>query len=295
MTRYIGRFAPTPSGPVHLGTLLAAIGSFLQARSQQGLWHVRIDDIDPPREVAGAADSILRTLERYGLYWDGPVVYQSQRLDGYQAALDQLVEQEDVFSCACSRKDIEQVARSGPNGAIYPGTCRNGLGCGQQARAIRLRTEEISITVKDLVQGKFTLDIQNDVGDYVLRRADGLFAYHLATVVDDGLDGYTEIVRGQDLLSITPQQIYLQQRLGIPTPKYAHLPLLFGENGKKFSKRSGAQPVDDMPQCDVYRLMLETLGLKPPESLDLSNPEEALGWAIESWDLSAVPAKDRIA
>lgn len=294
MTQYKGRFAPTPSGPAHLGTLLAAMGSFLQARSQGGQWHVRIDDIDPPRVTPGAADSILKTLERYGLHWDGAVVYQSQRLEEYQTALDRLIEQNDVFDCACSRKDIDKIAAKGPNGSIYPGTCRDGLGQGQSARAIRLRSKAIDISVNDLVQGKFTLNIRNDVGDYVVRRADGLFAYHLATVVDDGLDAFTEIVRGQDLLTITPQQIYLQKRLDIAMPGYAHLPLLVGENGKKISKRFGAQPVDEMDQPSVYRLILGSLGLPPPTSLNLDNAGETLDWAIENWDLSAVSAADRI-
>lgn len=294
MTQYKGRFAPTPSGPMHLGTLLAALGSFLQARSQNGIWHVRIDDIDPPRETPGAADSILRTLEHYRLHWDGAVVYQSQRLEEYQTALDRLIEQNDVFDCACSRKDIDKIATKGPNGSIYPGTCRNGLGQGQSARAIRLRSKAIDITVNDLVQGIFTLNIRNDVGDYIVRRADGLFAYHLATVVDDGLDNYTEIVRGQDLLSITPQQIYLQQLLGLPAPTYAHLPLLISENSKKLSKRFAATPVDDMDMAAVFKTILNTLGLQPPPALDLCNSKETLTWAIENWDLSQTSPKARI-
>ena len=279
---------------MHLGTLLAALGSYLQARSQNGIWHVRIDDIDPPREVTGAADSILRTLEAYGLHWDAAVIYQSQRHDAYQTALHQLMEQGDVFHCACSRKAIDKMARIGPCGAIYPGSCRDKKYCADEAKAIRLRTTDQTVAVDDLIQGSYALNIQKQVGDYIVKRSDGLFAYHLATVVDDGLDGYTEIVRGQDLLSLTPQQIYLQQRLGIATPRYAHLPLLMNRAGIKFSKRAGAQAVDNMPQGEVMKTLLETLGMDVADDLDLNNISETLDWALQHWKLAQVPAASRI-
>lgn len=288
-TIYKGRFAPTPSGPAHLGTILAAIGSYLQARSMGGEWHIRIDDIDPPREVAGAADSILATLEKYGLEWDGAVVYQSQRHAAYETALQRLISSGQAYPCGCSRKDIESVAKAGPNGMIYPGTCRDGLSADKQPRAVRLRTEDQAITVADRVQGDYTLHIEQEVGDFVIRRADGLYAYHLATVVDDALDGFTEIVRGQDLLSITPQQIYLQQKLGYPTPDYMHLPLLVDANNKKLCKRFGAAAVDDMPQATVLGLIFSSLGLPVDDDILQTDHETRWQWAVSQWNLSTIP------
>lgn len=294
-TNYKGRFAPTPSGPAHLGSLLAAIGSYLQARAMQGEWHVRIDDIDPPREVAGAADSLLRTLENYGLYWDGEVVYQSQRLGAYQDALSQLTRQGDTFECSCSRKEIKAIARHGPNGAIYPGTCRGGARATDKPHSIRLLTQDKIITVNDRIQGDYSLNMQTDVGDFVIHRADGLFAYHLATVVDDGLDGFTEIVRGKDQLNLTPLHIDLQQRLAIPTPAYAHLPLLTHTDGTKLGKSTNAASVDNMATENVWRVALTLLGLHPEEDLLSEEPDVILPWAMAQWDLSRIAPDDRIA
>ncbi len=290
---YKGRFAPTPSGPAHLGTMLAAIGSYLQARSQGGEWHIRIDDIDPPREVAGSADSILKSLGTYGLEWDGTVVYQSQRHAEYEAALQRLLASDLAYHCGCSRREIEPLAKTGPNGMIYPGTCRDGLSADKQARAIRLRTHDEVITVHDEIQGDYSLNIENEVGDFVIRRADGLYAYHLATVVDDALDGFTEIVRGQDLLSITPQQIYLQRSLDYPTPNYMHLPLLVDENDKKLCKRFGAAAIDDMPPADVLRLIFTSLGLPADDDMIHTNHTERWQWAISNWNPSCIPSEEQ--
>jgi len=291
---YKGRFAPTPSGPAHLGSLLAAVASYLQARAMQGEWHVRIDDIDPPREVAGAADSILNTLEGYGLHWDGPVVYQSRRQEAYRDALQQLSHQGDTYECSCSRKDIRDTARRGPNGMIYPGTCRQGYREQNKPRATRLATQDNNITLDDRIQGKYQLNMQQDVGDFVIHRADGLIAYHLATVVDDALDSFTEIVRGKDQLSLTPLHIDLQLRLGIPTPAYAHLPLLTNAQGEKLAKSSHATPVDNLPSTGVWQLLLNTLGLDPQIDLLTEPPEAILQWATGQWDLERIPQRDII-
>lgn len=292
---YKGRFAPTPSGPAHLGTMLAAVGSYLQAKANNGQWHVRIDDIDPPREAPGAADSILWTLENFGLYWDGPVVYQSQRGDAYHEALEKLAREEATFACTCSRKMLSETARRGPNGMIYPGTCRNGHHHNARQKSIRLLTEDTVITVPDLIQGDYALNMANDIGDFVIRRADELFSYHLATVVDDALDGFTEIVRGKDQLSLTPQHVYMQQLLGVTTPRYAHLPLLIDSQGNKLAKSSNASAVDAMSQADVWSIVLGALGLEAEEALLQEPPAQILQWAFEQWDLFAIDATDKIA
>lgn len=287
---YKGRFAPTPSGPAHPGTLLTAVASYLQARAMQGQWHIRIDDIDPPRELPGAASSMLATLENYGLYWDGPVVYQSQRLDAYQDALQQLRQQGDVFECSCSRKKVSKSAEHGPNGMIYPGTCRQGFQSHHNPFSIRLKTSDEEITVVDSIQGRYQLNILHDVGDFVIRRADGTSSYHLATVVDDALDGFTEIVRGKDLLSITPQQILLQQKLQRPTPGYAHLPLLVDAQGNKFSKHTGTYHLNSIPVHKVLEVIFPALGLKADTDVLMAQNEQRWQWAVEHWNIRHVPA-----
>jgi glutamyl-Q tRNA(Asp) synthetase len=289
---YKGRFAPTPSGPAHLGTLFAALASYLQAHAMQGEWHVRVDDIDPPREVAGAADSILRTLENFSLHWDGPVVYQSKRQDAYEDALQQLADQGDIFVCSCSRKQISQQARQGANGMIYPGTCRAAVTDRTKPLSIRLLTHDQQITVKDRLQGSYRLNMQQDVGDFVIRRADGLIAYHLATVVDDALDNFTEIVRGKDQLSLTPLHIDLQQRLDLPTPDYAHLPLLINEQGIKLGKSTWADPVDKLPPADVWKNLFSALKLTPENDLFGEPAETILQWAINRWQLTGIKPDD---
>jgi len=292
--KYKGRFAPTLSGPAHLGTLLAAVGSYLQAHANHGEWHVRVDNIDPPREVEGAASSILRTLENFGLNWDGPVVYQSQRLETYHDALQQLVQQGDTFECSCSRKDIYATAQQGPNGMIYPGTCRNETRHTSKPLAVRLKTRNKPVTVEDKIQGQYTLNMKLEIGDFIIRRADGLFAYHLATVVDDALDEFTEIVRGKDQLSLTPQHIYLQEQLGLPTPSYAHLPLLTNTTGEKLGKSAKSAAVDELSSNMVWQIILNSLGLYPEDDLLDENSETILQWALDQWDLSAIQPEDKI-
>lgn len=294
ISAYKGRFAPTPSGPAHLGTLLAAVGSYLQARASAGEWHVRIDDIDPPREVPGAADSILRTLEKYGLQWDGEIVYQSRRLDAYRDAIRQLEAQGSTYECSCSRKQVEQTARRGMNGMIYPGTCRTGCTPNSPQTSVRLRTSDVTIIVEDLIQPALIVNMESDIGDYIILRADRLFAYHLATVVDDALDGFTQIVRGKDQYSLTPQHIFLQQQLGVATPQYAHLPLLTNQHGEKLAKSSRATAVDSMSRHTVWSTILGALGMQAePALLDEEN-ETILHWASGEWDLLRIDPADKM-
>ena len=253
-----GRFAPSPTGPLHLGSLVAAVGSWVYARAEGGRWLVRIEDIDAPRVVPGSAEEILAALARYGLEWDGEVVWQSRRTASYERALDELRAKGLVYDCACSRADLQRAA-SAPLGseAVYPGTCRLGIPPGKTARAIRFRVPDEVIAFDDLVVGHQQENVAEKTGDFVVRRADGLFAYQLAVVVDDAEQGVTQVVRGADLLASTPRQIALQRALGHPTPEYAHLPLVVNVDGTKLGKRDGALP---LPALDEERIR-ETLGL----------------------------------
>jgi len=251
-----GRFAPSPTGPLHLGSLVAAVGSWLFARREGGRWLVRMEDLDTPRVVPGSADEILRALERYGLTWDGEVVYQSQRTSLYDDALASLRARDLVYDCACSRADLQRAA-SAPLGRepVYPGTCSGGLPLGRVARAIRFRAPNGVITFDDMILGRNEEDVFERTGDFVVRRADGLYAYQLAVVVDDAAQGVTQVVRGADLLTSTARQIALQRALELPTPAYAHLPLVTNADGSKLGKRDGALP---LPSLDADRVS-ETL------------------------------------
>jgi glutamyl-Q tRNA(Asp) synthetase len=251
-----GRFAPSPTGPLHLGSLVAAVGSWLFARREAGTWLVRMEDLDTPRVIAGSADEILRALERYGLTWDGDVVYQSQRIALYDHALNALRAKNLVYDCGCSRAELSRAA-SAPVGRepIYPGTCRGGLPAGRVARAVRFRTSHEVIRFDDAIRGSIEEDVANETGDFVIRRADGAYAYQLAVVVDDAAQDVTQVVRGADLLTSTARQIALQSALGLPTPSYAHLPLVVNADGSKLGKRDGALP---LPSLDEKRVS-ETL------------------------------------
>jgi len=251
-----GRFAPSPTGPLHLGSLVAAVGSWLFARRENGRWLVRMEDLDTPRVVAGSADEILRALERYGLTWDGDVVYQSQRIGLYDDALNSLRAKNLVYDCGCSRAELSRAA-SAPVGRepIYPGTCRDGLPLGRLARAVRFRTSHEVIRFDDAIRGPIEEDVAAETGDFVVRRADGVYAYQLAVVVDDAAQNVTQVVRGADLLTSTARQIALQHALGLPTPSYAHLPLVVNSDGSKLGKRDGALP---LPSLDEKRVS-ETL------------------------------------
>jgi glutamyl-Q tRNA(Asp) synthetase len=243
MSIYRGRFAPTPSGALHFGSLIAALGSFLDARAHAGEWHLRIEDVDPPRVVPGSADAILRTLERFGFEWDGPVVYQSRRGDAYAAALQRLIDAGHVYACDCTRKLLKEHARIGVDGPVYPGTCRESLLPLQGA--LRFRVPQTRIDFNDRLAGRVGCDVAQECGDFVLRRADGVYTYQLAVTVDDAELGVSHIVRGADLLASTPRQIVLQQALGYATPVYLHLPVALNEDGGKLSKQTLAAPLSD--------------------------------------------------
>jgi len=284
---YRGRFAPSPTGPLHFGSLLAAVASYAQARQQQGKWLVRIEDVDLPRCDTDSTSLILNALEVYGMHWDEDIVFQSQRTEHYQAALEILSAKNLIYGCACSRK---QIIRENKN-AIYPGTCRNGLKDGKVARSIRLRTNNEEISFNDKVQGHYAQNISRDVGDFIIKRADNLFAYQLAVVVDDEDQGITEVVRGSDMLDSTPRQILLQQYLSYSIPDYAHIPLATKPDGSKLSKQSMARaiPLDD-PIPTLIKA-LNFLGQQPPEDLGDSNVESIWAWVIEHWSINTVPAQ----
>ena len=278
---YAGRFAPSPTGHLHFGSLVAAVASFLQARHEKGRWLIRVEDIDPPREVPGSAAAIIHDLEVLGLRPDGPVLYQHQRTDAYHAAVENLLRDGTAYWCGCSRKDL-------PSSGIYPGTCRNGLANGKNPRAVRLKVNSSRIEFTDRVQGNISENLEHSVGDFVLWRADGLPAYQLAVVIDDFYQGITEVVRGADLLDSTPRQIYLQHCLGLPTPSYAHLPLALHSDGRKLSKRYSSDPVASVPAAEVIYLVLKFLGQSAPPGMELA---DLWHWAIEHWQLESVPSK----
>ena len=280
---YRGRFAPSPTGPLHFGSLVAAVGSYLDAKHHQGKWLVRIEDLDTPRTVKDAADEILSTLEAYGLHWDENIIYQSQRTAAYEKAFHQLKEAGAVYPCACSRKEIADSALHRGDELGYPGTCRNGIAQGKTARAWRVRVNDITINFTDRLQGNITQDLATEIGDFVVLRADGLFAYQLAVVLDDAAQGITDVVRGADLLYSTPRQIYLQRLLGLTTPAYMHLPVAVNAQGEKLSKQTLAQPVGKNNAVSRLFDALVFLHQQPPAELRLSKVEEMLGWAAVNW------------
>lgn len=285
---YRGRFAPSPTGPLHFGSLIAAVGSFLQARAHDGEWHLRIDDLDRPRVVRGAADHIKRTLERLQLHWDGPVRYQ-QKADFYAGAFAHLGVRGAVYACRCSRREIADSSIRGIDGPVYPGTCHGQTLPPDAPAAWRVRTADARIEFLDWVQGAVTRDLGRDIGDFVVRRADGRFTYQIAVVVDDAALGVTEIVRGADLLESTARQIHLQRLLGLATPRYAHLPVAIDARGQKLSKQTLAAAIDaaDAPAPIVRALGF--LGQAPPEALNRASVAEVWAWARTHWDIARVP------
>lgn len=287
--RCIGRFAPSPTGPLHFGSLVTAIASYLQARSQGGLWRVRIEDIDPPREVPGAASSILHTLESYGMAWDGDVLYQSERISAYEQAIDTLIQDQCAYACRCSRSEIRNSAKSGPFGPIYPGTCRQrGIALDRDS-AIRVKIEDQAIHINDANLGDITQNLSSQLGDFVVRRRDGLYAYQLAVVIDDAHQGITEIVRGADLLDSTPRQLYLQRLLNLPKPRHFHLPLATDSRGEKLSKQSAAEPIPPNNPLPNLVEALRFLNQDPDKSLIDANRDEFWQWAIAHWSMRKVP------
>lgn len=291
-TAYRGRFAPSPTGPLHFGSLVAAVGSYLDARAHSGEWLLRIEDVDEPRTVPGAADDILRTLEGFGFEWDGEVLVQSRRLDLYHAALVQLQLAGDVYPCACSRSEIAAAATQASidGGLVYPGTCRAGLPDGRAARAWRMRVPDRELCFEDRVQGRVSQNLEREVGDFILLRADGQYAYQLAAVLDDALQGVNSVVRGSDLLDSTPRQIWLQQRLGEPTPTYAHLPVATNAAGEKLSKQTLAAAVYPSGGSAVLAEVLHFLGHPMPPELRGAPLAEFWRWAVSVWSIRKVPA-----
>jgi len=288
MDPYRGRFAPSPTGPLHFGSLTAAVGSYLEAKRRRGAWLLRMEDLDRPREQHGAADAILRTLEACGMGWDGSILYQSRRGEAYRAALSRIEAQGLAYACGCSRKEIAD-SGLGPDGAlIYPGTCRAGLAPGKAPRATRVRVGDSVIEFADALQGKVRQDLATDVGDFVLLRADGLYAYQLAVVVDDADQGITHVVRGADLLASTPRQIYLQRLLGLPTPRYLHLPAAVNAAGEKLSKQTLAPPVDARDPVPALAQVMEFLGQSPPAQLGRATLAEFWDWALAHWDAQRI-------
>ena len=274
VTAYVGRFAPSPTGALHAGSLVAALASWLDARAHGGTWLVRMEDVDQPRCVPGADQIILQQLESCGLVPDHPPLWQSQRTQHYQAALDGLVAQGLAYPCACSRKDIELALQSAGQSRhrfgelVYPGSCRGGLH-GRAGRAWRLRVASEPVRWSDRRLGAQAQDVATEVGDFVLKRADGWFAYQLAVVVDDAAQGVTHIVRGEDLTDNTARQIVLQKALGFATPRYLHTPLVLGANGEKLSKQNGARPLDLSNPLQALQAAAQMLELPPSQAGDV--------------------------
>lgn len=287
---YTGRFAPTPSGPLHFGSLIAALASFLDARAHDGRWLVRIEDLDPPRCMPGAADTILRQLEAHGLEWDGEVVHQSSRTEAYRETLEALRRLGLTYPCTCSRTEIRaQASRMGREGPIYPGTCRMRPPIPARQHAVRLDTRGAVIDFTDRLYGPIRQDIGNELGDFVIWRVEDIASYHLAVVVDDAWQGVTDVVRGADLLDSTPRQIWLQHLLGLPTPRYLHLPLALAPNGQKLSKQNLAPALALETSARELVRALHFLGQAPEPGLAEARPEEIVAWAIPRWRPEAIP------
>jgi glutamyl-Q tRNA(Asp) synthetase len=289
---YRGRFAPSPTGPLHFGSLVAAVGSYLDARAHGGEWLLRIEDVDGPRTVPGAADAILRTLEGFGFEWDGEVLVQSRRLDLYHSALVRLQLDGLVYPCACSRSEIAAATHqlSVDGGLLYPGLCRNGLPEGRAARAWRLRVPDREFRFVDRVQGERRQNLEREVGDFVLLRADGQYAYQLAVVFDDAAQGVNSVVRGVDLLDSTARQMWLQECLGLPTPSYAHLPVAVNAAGEKLSKQTRAMAVNPEAGTQLLAFVLRFLGHSVPEAMTKASLRDFWAWAVAAWSMERVPS-----
>lgn len=289
---HTGRFAPSPTGPLHFGSLIAAAASYLQARHHGGRWLLRVEDIDPPREQAGATAAILEALEAYGFEWDGDVLFQSARRERHLAVIDDLRTRGLAYPCTCSRKDLAGAPR-GPLGVIYPGTCRDGCKAGEFA--IRLRTDDSPIEFTDLLQGPQRQRLESGSGDFVILRRDGLVAYHLAVVVDDADQGVTEVVRGIDLLDSTPRHLYLQRLLDLPEPGYLHIPVAENRDGQKLSKLTGAAAVDIREPRPTLLQALSALEQAPEDGLRACSIDEIWRWAIANWNPDRLAGRRSIA
>ena len=287
---YIGRYAPSPTGPLHFGSLIAAVASYCDAKSQAGKWLLRIEDLDKPREVKGATDVILRQLARFGFEWDDDIIFQSQRTQYYAEALEQLKKLDLVYPCTCTRKEIADSSNiMGVEGLVYPNSCLQQPTKSNEPAAYRIKTNADCVCFHDVIQGEICQNLSTDIGDFVLKRADGLFAYQLAVVVDDAASGITHIVRGCDLLNSTPRQIYLQKLLGLKPPIYAHLPVATNAGGEKLSKQTKAESIDMYVEGKALFRALTFLGQQPPAETHRMQPQEIWGWAIANWRLNKIP------
>ncbi|AGM40744.1 glutamate--tRNA ligase [Spiribacter salinus M19-40] len=286
----IGRFAPSPTGPLHFGSLIAAVASYVDARAAGGQWHLRIDDVDQTRCQPGAAADIQATLEAFGLHWDGPVQTQDGNRSRYQAVLETLIAAGRAYPCGCTRREVAAVGREGPAGMIYPGTCRAGLPSGREARSWRFRTEPGEWVIEDRHCPAITVNVYRDIGDFILLRGDGLHAYHLAMAIDDAELGVTDVVRGGDLRAATAPQVTLQHALGLSTPRYLHLPIALDARGRKLSKTNQAPAVDPTHPAPSLLAALTFLGQAPPSSLHQASPLEILDWATANWATHQIPA-----
>jgi glutamyl-Q tRNA(Asp) synthetase len=281
---YIGRFAPSPTGPLHLGSLYAALASYLQARSKNGKWLLRIDDLDSFRNVPGASDSILKTLEAFGLLWDYETVYQSQQIELYLSAIEQLQQQQLLYPCSCTRKDLVRHHQQSSGPAVYPGFCKDKTISENQPHSLRIKTENIDISFTDQLQGDIFENLQRVHGDFILKRKDQIIAYQLAVVVDDYYQHITEVVRGIDLLDSTIKQLYLQQKLGLKQPRYFHIPVIVDQQGCKLSKQTFAAAVDPKTAGLTLHKLLILLNQSPPAELNKAPVLHQLDWAIENWN-----------
>ncbi len=282
----VGRFAPSPTGPLHSGSVIAALASYLHNRKQHGKWLLRIDDIDLPRNQTGAAEHILGTLEALGMVWDDEVIYQSRRMSIYREILADLESRKLVYPCSCTRSETK--------GRAYPGSCRTGIKRNRKSCALRIRTDDRIIRFTDRIQGDVSQCLEEVSGDFIIKRSDGHIAYHLATVIDDHLQGVTEIVRGTDLLDSTPRQIYLQQLLGYSRPDYVHHPVALNQVGQKISKQNHAPAIDSKDGPKIIFQALMFLGQSPDPALRNGSCQEILNWGREHWNIDAVPENDRI-
>lgn len=280
---YIGRFAPSPSGPLHLGSLLTAVASYLDARANQGTWLVRMEDLDPAREPPGVAGQILDQLTDFGLAPDQAVLYQSARTQSYRLALQKLEAMALCYACDCSRQLVREA------GPVYPGTCRARTAPPSGDHAIRIMVDPALVEFEDLVQGTVRHELATATGDFILRRRDGLYAYQLAVVVDDAFQGVSHVIRGYDLIDSTPRQLFLQRCLGLPSPRYGHVPVIINQTGQKLSKQHFAQPLDGRQRKSQLFQVLGLLGMGPPASLAGLEVVRQLEWAVAHWDIQTVP------
>jgi len=286
---YVGRFAHSPTGPLHFGSLVAAVGSFADALHCDGTWLVRIDDVDQTRSIAGMTQTILRQLESFGFQWTQAPVRQSARKDLYLEIIEQLLAEDHAFGCRCTRQDVLSAGIRGTAGPVYPGTCRHNQLPPGSYRTVRIKAGSAPIRFNDRIAGDLLQDLLHDVGDFVVKRADGYAAYQIAVVVDDHLDGITDVVRGADLLASTPRQIHLQHLLGYSTPRYAHLPLVVDSTGRKLSKHDHDRPVDVDKALHSLVAAWRFLGQKIPQH-DLGDVEEFWSFAANHWSIKAIPA-----